>query len=279
MNKLYFPNFNHKITLLGGQSFSWDLIDENKYIGVTDSTVVKLKVEGDYIFWQTYPQNNNVDFINQYFQIDLDYERIIKAIVKDKYINKAFEHYGNIRILKQPVVYTILTFIISANNSIKSIRKSVRALAKLYGKPIKVSGVGTINLFPSLEILAMLSEEQIRKTKVGFRAKYIKQTAMRLLKEKSVLELQDEDKLRSFLISLPGVGNKIADCVLGYGLGFKNVTAIDVWGKRILVDLYRLPNHWKYEDYRIWTKKNFFGYATYAGQYLFEWYRNKDKLI
>ena len=278
MNEFYYPNFNHKVTFLGGQSFSWDLIDtrNNTYLGFTDDRVIKIKVLRDRILWQTYPEKDDVSFIKRYFKCNQKYDDIINIISKDKYVSEAITQTPNIRILQQPFDFTVLTFILSANNNIVSIRRSVRKLAQMFGRPVDVPGVGIVHRFPQPEVIQGIEEEDLRKSGVGFRAKYIKKTAEGLYRTGLCQRMSSmgEDELRDSLVNFYGVGDKIADCVLVFAAGFDNVTPIDVWTKRMLIDLYGLPENWKYGQYRSWTKDKFNGYAAYAGQFLFEWYRN-----
>jgi N-glycosylase/DNA lyase len=261
---------------LGGQSFSWNLIDEkeNVYLGFTQDRIIKTRFAGDYMYWQTYPKKDDYKFIEEYFQLGIDYHHILEVIGKCHFVNKAIKKVPNIRILKQPLDFTILSFIISANKNIRSIRQSVRYLAAMYGESLDVDD-RSVYLFPSTKKVASLTRQELRGTSVGFRAKYLKSSADQMLKQDWRDKLCDSDEMgtRKALTELYGVGEKIADCVMTFALGFENVTPIDVWAKRLLIDLYDLPDDWKYRQYRGWVQDQFGGYAAYAMQYLFEWYR------
>ena len=280
-NKLYYPNFNHKVTLLGGQSFSWDIvnIDENMYLGWTDKYVVVIRVVGDYIYWQTYPSLNSESVISRYFRVGVDSVHIENIIGKDEHVKLAITKFSGIKILKQPLNLTILSFIISANNNIKAIRRSVRILSNMFGDVVEVPVLGKITLFPTVEALAKASIDDIRKAKVGFRAKYLKETSEILLYSglSERFDVMNQEEQLKALLQLPGVGNKIADCVMVFAGDAMDITPMDVWGKRILKDLYGIPDTWKYEQYREWIRKQWGGFGAYAGQYLFEWYRNKSR--
>ncbi len=151
-------------------------------------------------------------------------------------------------------------------------------LEKLYGDPIKI-GPHTIYTFPKTSVLSELSESDLRKARIGYHAKYVKATAQILVKQTNDFKLHglSEDNARAKLLSLPGVGNKVADCVLTFACKFPNITPVDVWAKKFLTGLYGLPTDWTYEKYRSWIKENFYGYASWADQFLFEWYRLKGK--
>ncbi len=105
----------------------------------------------------------------------------------------------------------------------------------------------------------------------------MKESAKILVKENfdQSTNSQTEEQIRDKLQKLPGVGPKVADCVLGFSQGFANVTPIDVWTKRILREVYKLPGNWKYEKYSQWINRNF-KYAAWAFQFLFEYYRKKE---
>ncbi len=123
VNIIPFPDFNHKVTLLGGQSFTWSLIDDsvNEYIGFTQDKVLHIAYLNDTLYWQTYPKNNDIDFIKDYFGVNINYTKIVKVIAKDKHVANAMKNLPNIRILNQPLDLTIISFIISANNNIVAI--------------------------------------------------------------------------------------------------------------------------------------------------------------
>ena len=276
MNELKISNFNFKWTLLGGQSFGWDYDPKtNTYTGFTQHSVIKIIPENEKILWQTYPKKDNYDFIAKYLRLDFDYDNLLKKISKDEYIKTAIEKYPDLRVLGQDLDETLLSFVISANNNIKSIRKSIRMMNKKFGEKIIVDN-NIIYLFPKTEVLADADINDLLDCKLGFHAKFLKGVAQSLVETELGRKVykMSESEVRGALMNLNGVGNKIADCVLIYSLGFDNVTPLDVWGKRICVDLYKCDPKMRYEDMRNWIDKYFNGYAGWAGQFLFEYIRN-----
>jgi len=276
MNKVFLPQFNHAITLMGGQSFAWSQIAENAYVGSFQDKVVSVKFKGDDMYWQTYPENDDFAYIQKLFRLNVTYEEIIKSITRDQKVKHAVNRLPGIHVLQQPVEQTILSFIISANKNIKSIRESVRILSKMLGNKVSVDGE-IYYTFPSTETFSENEESFLRLSKIGFRAKYVKKTAELLKEGKGIYfkNLASENSIRDQLTNFPGVGNKIADCVLAFSLGFDNVSPVDVWTKRFLVDLYGLSDKLSYLEYREWIKRHFYGYALWALQFLFEWYRTE----
>lgn len=265
------------MTLLGGQAFNFDFHEEeNTYYGFTKGSVLKFKKENDDLFWQTYPKKNDLDFIKMYLRLDTDYEKILKAIKKDVYIKRAIKEYPNLRLLKQDFEQTLLSFLISSNNNIKSIRKIIREMNRRFGKKIIVDKK-TIYLFPETETLANAKLEDLLECKLGFRAKFLKGAANILLETNLGRKIKNmsEDNARKSLLEIKGVGEKIADCVLVFSLSFDNVTPIDVWAKRVLVDFYKLNPKMKYVDMRSWAANYFKGNAAWAAQFLFEYIRHR----
>ena len=216
-------------------------------------------------------------FIKKYLRSDTDYNTILKTIKKDEYIKKAIKKYPNLRLVKQDFEETLLSFLVSSNNNIKSIRKIIRDMNKRFGKKVKVDGK-EFYLFPETEVIADAKLEDLLECKLGFRAKFIKGAANHLLKtnlHKKIIKMSEENA-RSSLLEINGVGEKIADCVLVFSLSFDNVTPLDVWGKRFLVRYYKLNPKMKYTDMRKWIGNYFEGYSAWAGQFLFEYIRQEN---
>ncbi|OGI20402.1 MAG: hypothetical protein A3B68_02645 [Candidatus Melainabacteria bacterium RIFCSPHIGHO2_02_FULL_34_12] len=280
MNKLILEDYNLEMTLLGGQAFNWDFEDECFY-GFTQSRIIKLMpVETcrgkSLLQWQTYPENDDIDFLKSYLRLDVNYKNILNKIQKDRYVKTAVKKYPNLRLVKQDFEETLLSFIISTNNNIKSIRKYIRLLSQKFGKSINVNG-DKYYLFPRTEVIAEAKLEDLLSCSLGFRAKYLKGTAKYLLENKLTKKIHklSEENTRIELKKIKGVGDKITDCVMVFSLGFDNITPLDVWGKRVLTDFYKVNKKMKYKDMRRWIENYFEGYAGWAGQFLFEYIRHQ----
>lgn len=270
MNKLYLPNYNFSATLLGGQSFAWEYIDE-EYIGHLTNSIVILKQDGDHIFWQTYPQKDNIHLIENYFNIYESYEQKITKLKRDNHLSEVFKKLSGVRILRQDLTQTLLSFLMSSNRSIKSIRKSIEILQIKYGNKIYINGK-TLNTFPNIEVLSSLSLQDWWDIRIGFRAKYLFSAIPKLLDLENSLK---QEITKDYLLSYIGVGNKIADCVLTFSLGYENITPIDRWIMRIFENNYGLNPKIKYQKIVEWYQNKFWGHAAIAGQYLFEYHRKK----
>ena len=197
--------------------------------------------------------------------------------MKDEHINNAIKAYPNLRILKQDFDQTLLSFIMSSVKNIASIRKSIRLLNQKFGKVINVDGI-KFYLFPSTETLSEVSLNKLLETRIGFRAKHLKTSAKKLIEFSASNNLKElsSDAVHKTLKSFPGVGDKVADCVMIFSLGFDSITPLDVWGKRVLTNFYNLDPKMKYTEMKAWLDQYFQGYAGWAGQFLFEYIRNKN---
>jgi N-glycosylase/DNA lyase len=279
MNRLEISNYNLEKTLLGGQSFSWDLIN-GVYWGVHKDTVIKLIDNNDHWLWQTYPQRNQEDLIKEYFRLDVDFNKIENEIQKDEYIKKALDTYPGLRLLNMDLEQTIISFLLSSNRNIPSIRKNIRNLSQLLGNKIIVEE-NIFYTFPTLKSIAGCSLEDLRSTGIGYRAEYIKKSSQLLIttdllsKIQIASQSQDVDAVRSYLIELHGVGNKVADCIMCYSLKLDSVTPLDVWAQRFCNLYYGLDTK-KYLDTSKWLTDYFGDYTAWAGQYLFEYIREKE---
>jgi N-glycosylase/DNA lyase len=272
MNRTYLPNYNLRATLLGGQSFSWKLIGDTFY-GSTQDKVIKIKRDGDYILWQTYPQKDDWDFMHRYFNMDFDYPSAISKISKDENVKNAIKANPDLRLLRQDFHLTTLSFILSSFKNIKGIRHSVNRLSEKFGDKMILDNQ-VFYLFPKTEVLADANLEDLTETSIGYRAKYLKNSAKDLLKfDEDLLKLDDDTQTRVQLKGLDGIGNKVADCIMVFALGFENIMPLDVWGQRVLVNLYGLDKRMSYLQMQEWVKGSFQGHAALAGQFLFEYVR------
>jgi N-glycosylase/DNA lyase len=277
MNKLYAPQYNLHKTLLGGQAFRWEQINEI-YYGVVKDNIITLKQEGDYILWQTYPQKDNLELLTKYLRLDVDYLKIIQEIQKDEHINKAVAHHPGLRLLKQDPEETIISFIISANSNIPKIKRSIKLLSTMLGEKITIDN-NEFYTFPSLERIADSTIDELRTTGIGYRAPYTHKSAQQLLEDNSIQTLHNLDYLnaKQELMKLPGIGNKVADCILVFGFSFDNVTPLDLWAQRALVQLYNHDPKSNYKDMMNWITTYFGEHTSWAGQFLFEYIRVKNK--
>ncbi len=268
-----------------GQCFRWNLQDDGSYIGVINKGILRVKKdeENDRIIITGVIVNNEdiKKVCDEYFDLSNDYEEIKSKLSSiDEYLKDSITYGYGIRILKQDLWETIISFIISANNNIPRIKGIIERLSKNYGKKL-IWNNEEYYLFPTPIELSKASVQDLRNLGLGFRDKRVYDTTQIILNDvkkiNSFEEEKDVEKLRESLLELPGVGPKVADCIMLFGLKRFEVFPIDVWVRRVMNDLYI-----KMEDENKVNKKQIAKLATdkyknlagLAQQYLFYWRRD-----
>ena len=272
--------FNLKDIFECGQCFRWNEQEDGSYTGIWKENVVNVKKEGeDYIFTGICKSRNLEEEIKEYFDFNRDYEKLKKELSQiDDYMKESIKYGKGIRILNQDLWETIISFIISANNNIPRIKGIIERLSERYGKKIEWRGKEYYT-FPTPEELKDVTVEEYRKLGLGFRDIRLYETTKMILERKVDLKELEENsntiEVREKLLTLSGVGPKVADCILLFStLKRFEVFPIDVWVRRVMNDLYI-----KNEDETKVNKKQiekmaqdkFGNLAGLAQQYLFNY--------
>ena len=274
-DRLIFKNMNDfdpKHIFECGQAFRWTLEDDNSYTIIAFGKVLNIKREdNDIIFLGT----NMEDFNNiwyRYFDLGRDYGLIKKELSKDPILEEAIKFGQGMRILNQEPFETTISFIISANNQIPRIKKSVNLIARNYGNEIDDIHYS----FPTVEVLSKADPKDLREIcRVGFRDVRIVETSKRIfngdinLKEIDNLNREDSKKL---LMQLPGVGPKVADCILLFAFDKDDAFPVDIWVKRVMEYFY-IKKEINEKQIGLYGDKLFGNLAGYAQQYLFYYAR------
>ncbi len=265
-----------------GQCFRWNKENDDSYTGIWKNNVVNVKKENDtIIFTGVSSAENFEEEINKYFDMNRDYEEIKEKLSKiDENMKTSIEYGKGIRILNQELWETIISFIISANNNIPRIKGIIERLSKNYGKKIEWNGKEYYT-FPTPEELKNVTVEEYRSLGLGFRdIRLYETTKMILDKEVDLEKLQnnsDTIEVRDKLLTLSGVGPKVADCILLFSnLKRFEVFPIDVWVRRVMNDLYiknEDENKVSKKQIENLAKDKFGDLAGLAQQYLFYWRR------
>ena len=266
-------DFDLKQTFECGQCFRWDYADD-AYTGVAFGKALKIRQSGNRITLENTTLSDWESTFSHYFDSERDYGRIKAELSHDEKMKEAISFGQGIRILNQDPFEALISFIISASNNIPRIKKIISTLCQCYGNEITYCG-NKYYAFPTPERIAALSAEEIDVIKSGFRGKYILAAANAVKNGQINLEeLKDAsyDYAKSQLMKLPGVGNKVSDCVLLFGLSKHSGFPVDVWVKRIMEFCY-FQKETPVEDISAFAKKNFGELGGYAQQYLFYWAR------
>lgn len=229
-------NFDIAQTLDCGQAFRWRNMGNNKWCGIAYGKYLEIQQQGNTVtlFNTTESDFNNI--WRKYFDIDRNYGKIIENISGNAVLKSAAEYGSGIRILRQEPWEALCSFIISQNNNIPRIKGIVDRLCENFGE--KVNGGYT---FPSAETVSRLTLDDLLVLRSGFRAKYILDAAKKVADgtvDFALLDKLPTNEAREKLMQIYGVGAKVADCAMLYGMGKLDAFPKDVWIKRALEVLF-----------------------------------------
>lgn len=264
-----------------GQCFRWNKEANGSYIGVVKNNVIEVIKKEDKITFCSVGEDNLEELVTDYFDLGRDYEQIKHTLAQiDEHMKQSVNYGEGIRLLNQDLWETIISFIISANNNIPRIKGIIERMAKAYGKEILFKGKSYYT-FPTVEELAKVSIEDLRKLGLGFRDSRVYETTQMIKSKQVDLEKLKKEKdfisVRNTLLTLSGVGPKVADCILLFS-SLKRLEAfpIDVWVRRVMNELYiKNPQESKVkkEEIEKIAYEKFGSLAGIAQQYLFYWKR------
>jgi N-glycosylase/DNA lyase len=265
-------------TLSCGQAFRWQP-EDNAWIGVVGPHWIRLRSGDKSIIAETAEPVVSWDWLRDYLQIHLNLDEVLASFPRDEAMRSAAEACHGLRLLRQEPWECLASFILSSTKQIVQIRQIISLLCECYGEPLTVPpGYPPAFAFPSPARLAATTEANLRSCKMGFRAPYILETAGIIAEGKLDLANLHEmsvHQARAELLQLPGVGRKIADCVLLFAYGFQAAFPVDVWVMKALRQLYfpkRRPSPLRMQRF---TETYFGPNAGYAQQYLFHYMRTK----
>lgn len=257
--------FNIEQTLECGQVFRFKktndgyiLFSKNHYINIVEK-------EDSYLC-----ETDNKDYFLNYFDLDNNYLYIQNKYKEDKFLSAAIEHGKGIHLLKQDKVETIISFLISQNNHIPRIKGIIERICEKLG-----DNMGSYYAFPSLEKLASVGESFYKEIGAGYRAAYLD----RVSKALQSIDLESWDKLetddlRKELMSLYGVGRKVADCILLFAFSRYDVFPVDTWIKKVYKEEFGDIDAQKMSEMLI---KKYGKYAGFVQQWIFFYKRSLNK--
>lgn len=268
-------------TLMSGQTFRWirdshGPIPETSpwYTGVVFNNLIRLRLVAEGIEFRCFPDDESFigTKIKDYLRLDDDLNEIYRAINRDDRIDNAITKYRGLRLLRQEPWECLISFICSAVSNIPRITSNVENLSVTYGRKLS-NGTCSRWTFPEPDVLASVEESALRELGLGFRAKYVVGAAKAVknnqLDLSNLRETTYEDALK-LLTSLPGVGDKIANCVLLFSLNKLESFPVDTWIQKVLREWYfDTETKLSVIEMRLWAQRYFKPYSGYANQYLF----------
>jgi len=267
-------NFDLKNTITCGQIFRYEEID-NGYIVILKDRVISLIIDNDYIIIESNKEDNLKEVIYDYLDLNRDYSIIEKEILKkDNKLKDALIFSRGLKMIHQDPFETFISYIISQNNRVPSIAKSLNMIAKTYGKKVLFKDK-EYYLFPSYRDLKRVTIEDYRNCKVGFRDKYLYEIVQNInnnnLDLDSIYNMNSNDSL-NYLITFKGIGNKVASCILLFAYQKFDVYPIDTWVKKFMKEDYNIEGEKNIKEFTFNTYKEYSGLAI---QYMFNYKRNK----
>ena len=260
-------NLDLSMTLDSGQTFHWKKGGPG-FVGTIGDKPIYIEQRGESLAFA----GGSAELIGRYFALDHPLADICASFPDDPPMNEARAYCRGLRIMRQPRWECLASFITSSMKQVAHIRQMSEALRRSFGHERHVAG-HTVYIFPSAETIAQRSEEDLRGCALGYRAKNLRATAGRIASRAADLDewndLPDAE-LRSKLCSLPGVGAKVANCVMLFAYERLQAFPIDVWIARVLQERY-FPRKRKMTEgqMRDFAQGHFGAYGGYAQQYLF----------
>ncbi len=259
------PNtFNPDIIMKSGQVFRFEKI-ENEYIVNSGNHHLRFTYENNQILGE----GDDEIFWRDYFDCENDYASFNNVIEHsdDIFLKTAMKNSQGMRILKQDLWETIISYMISQNNNIPKIKKSINILTDRYSEA---------DNFPTAEALASVSLEELKQgTMLGYRAEYISEISKKVVSGEINIDNFKQDTFQDSydrLIAVKGIGPKVANCICLYGLHHMKGYPVDTWMKKIIEEDYSSFSQKKYMDY---INERYDGFQGYVQQLQFYYKRNQ----
>ena len=268
-------------TVTSGQAFRWQL-REGWWEGVIGSRWVRLRAERGSIIGETATPVRDWQWLRDYLQVEQDLAQVIATFPDDQPMRAALAACGGLRLLRQDPWECLASFILSSSKQIVQIRQIVTRLCEQFGEQVIVpQNHEPVYTFPGVTRVAAAGEAELRACKMGFRAPNLRVAAQMIVRDEVELNRLSglpANEARDALMQLPGVGRKIADCVLLFACGFQDAFPVDVWVMKALRRLYFPGRDVAMKQLQEFAATHFGPHAGYAQQYLFHYARVHAKL-
>ena len=289
-------NFKLKQTFECGQCFRFDKLSDTNYIIVAFERVIELEEDGNDIKIYNSNEEDVKNIWINYFDLERNYLNIKKELAKDDLLKKCVDFGHGIRILNQDPFEMLISFIISARNSIPLIMKTINKISSKWGREIEYKGK-IYYTFPTIDKIKNATLEEIQDTGASFRSKYIIDTISNIYKSYEAKNEGDSERIEEFkkydleyikslnddechtaLQEFKGVGAKVADCIMLFSMEKYSAFPVDVWVKRAMIYFYGAEDA-SLNKIRIFARDKFKALSGFAQQYLFYYAReNKIKI-
>jgi N-glycosylase/DNA lyase len=277
--------FNLDFTLCCGQTFRWDK-QGDWWHGIVGDEACKIRQCDERLEFE----GVNASFVESYFRLDDNLPKILLQINKDQNIKAAIKEFKGLRILRQEPWECLISYICATYKNISAISQMLANISRKFGEEIRLDN-RSLCTFPKPEKLAKAGLQELQACGLGYRAKYVSETARLVHKNAfdfETLKKTTYDKAKQELLELPGVGPKVADCVLLFSLEKLESFPVDVWIRRVILKYYprHFPNEFikrnttqesfgksAYEKFSFFGREYFGKHAGYAQEYLYHYER------
>ena len=272
-------NINIRETINSGQVFLWENYGDDWFV-----------IDGQDIIMASQTPFEILTFSKtrkKFFREDDDYQKILKNITRDKIVKKAVNRYSGLRLTRQNPFQCCISFIVSANSNIPNIRMRLQKLSRKFGKKTRFQKKDFF-LFPEPKSLANATLEELKACKLGYRAKYVLDASRAIASGKidfEELKKVSYHECKELLLKLPGIGDKVADCVMLFSLEKLNAFPLDTWMLKILQKYYsdnfsmnkKTLSKKKYENIHQSILEYFGTYVGYSQQFLYKMERDLNE--
>ncbi len=272
-------NLSHTVEC--GQCFRWKRLDDGYYYGVAGQSFIKIRQQGLRFEGElaSAGMEDPQTILQAYFGLDQDaqYQQIVAGLKTDEYITKAIQRYYGLRLLCQPPFEILISFILSANNSIPAVARTVQAISKKYGESLTLGRYRGYTFPEPAQLQAATATEINEELGAEYRGKYIVETTRMIVEQEF-----DFERLRGLpydwahgqLIAFPGVGRNVADWVLLFALGMHEAFPLDTWVTRAMETFYFGGQKAAPKEIHKIAAAKWGDQAGYANEFLYMYARN-----
>jgi N-glycosylase/DNA lyase len=264
------------LTLESGQTFLWERTGEGWYRTVADGAVIEVRERDGGLDWRS--TGDPTATLRRRLGLDEDLPAILGAFPDDPVVQAAKGRFAGLRLVTEPVVPTVFSFILSAQMRIERIHDLVGALRRTFGDRVEWRN-GTVAGFPEPAALSEATEAELRDLGLGYRAPYVVETAALLRREAidlAAIESMAYEAARAALTDLVGVGPKVADCVLLFGMDFTEPVPLDTWIRTAIEEHFPAAAKGSYAETSRAIRERLAPRPGYAQTYVFTHLRNGE---
>jgi len=272
-------NINIRETINSGQIFLWENYGNEWFVIDGDDIIMGKQTPFEVLTFSK--------MAKKFFREDDNYEKILKNITKDKIVKNATERYPGLRVTRQDPFQCCISFIISSNSNIPNIRMRLQKLCRKFGTKVRFEK-REFFLFPRPKRLAKATLQDLQECKLGYRSKYVLDASRAIASGEidfDELKKADYREGKELLLKLPGIGDKVADCVMLFSLEKLGAFPLDTWIVKILQKYYsenfrmdkKTISKREYENIHQDVLNHFGKYAGYSQQFLYKMERDLNK--